>query len=62
MDGVAKDGAIIAVAIHEHIKNAGIHYGDATLVLPTQDLIAYPNRVSVTRPERLRRDSILQDR
>jgi len=41
MDGVAKDGEIIAAAIHEHIENAGVHSGDATLVLPAQDLTAY---------------------
>jgi len=41
MDGVAKDGEIIAAAIHEHIENAGVHSGDATLVLPAQDLTPY---------------------
>lgn len=41
MDGVCKDGEIIAAAIHEHIENAGVHSGDATLVLPPQDLTAY---------------------
>jgi len=40
-DGVAKDGDIIACAIHEHIEQAGVHSGDATLVLPPQDLSAY---------------------
>merc|ERR1712003_591678 len=40
-DGVAKDGDLIAAAIHEHIENAGVHSGDATLVLPPQDLTAY---------------------
>lgn len=41
MDAVAKNGDIIAAAIHEHIENAGVHSGDATLVLPPQDLTAY---------------------
>jgi len=41
MDGVAKNGDLIAAAIHEHIENAGVHSGDATLVLPPQDLSAY---------------------
>ena len=41
MDGVAKNGELIAAAIHEHIENAGVHSGDATLVLPAQDLTAY---------------------
>lgn len=40
-DGVGKNGEIIAAAIHEHIENAGVHSGDATLVLPPQTLTAY---------------------
>ncbi len=40
-DAVSKDGEIVAAAIHEHIENAGVHSGDATLVLPPQDLTAY---------------------
>jgi carbamoyl-phosphate synthase (ammonia) len=41
MDGVGKDGELIAAAIHEHIENAGVHSGDASLVLPPQNLSAY---------------------
>eukprot|EP00557_Chaetoceros_sp_GSL56_P002692 CAMPEP_0176497948 /NCGR_PEP_ID=MMETSP0200_2-20121128/12026_1 /TAXON_ID=947934 /ORGANISM="Chaetoceros sp., Strain GSL56" /LENGTH=1504 /DNA_ID=CAMNT_0017896055 /DNA_START=98 /DNA_END=4612 /DNA_ORIENTATION=- len=41
MDAVANNGDIIAAAIHEHIENAGVHSGDATLVLPPQNLTAY---------------------
>lgn len=41
MDGVGKNGELIAAAIHEHIENAGVHSGDATLVLPPQSLSAY---------------------
>lgn len=40
-DGVGKGGEIIAAAIHEHIENAGVHSGDATLVLPPQSLSDY---------------------
>ena len=36
MDAVAKDGQIIASAIVEHVENAGVHSGDATMVLPPQ--------------------------
>ncbi|MCP4698712.1 MAG: ATP-grasp domain-containing protein, partial [Gammaproteobacteria bacterium] len=36
MDAVAANGEIIAYAISEHVENAGIHSGDATLVLPPQ--------------------------
>lgn len=38
MDGVALNGKIIIEAITEHIENAGIHSGDATLVIPPQRL------------------------
>ena len=41
MDGVGKNGELIAAAIHEHIENAGVHSGDATLVLPPHSLSAY---------------------
>lgn len=36
LDAVAKDGRIIASAVVEHIENAGVHSGDATMVLPPQ--------------------------
>lgn len=38
MDSVAKNGEIIAYAISEHVENAGVHSGDATLILPAQKL------------------------
>lgn len=41
MDGVGKDGKLIAAAIHEHIENAGVHSGDATLALPPYTLSEY---------------------
>jgi carbamoyl-phosphate synthase (ammonia) len=40
-DGVGLNGELIAGAIHEHIENAGVHSGDATLVLPPHTLSAY---------------------
>ncbi len=36
IDAVACNGLIITYAISEHIENAGVHSGDATLVLPPQ--------------------------
>ena len=36
MDAVAQDGTVVASAISEHIERAGVHSGDATLVLPPQ--------------------------
>ncbi len=38
MDAVAQKGEIIAYAISEHVENAGVHSGDATLVFPPQRL------------------------
>jgi carbamoyl-phosphate synthase large subunit len=38
VDGVADQGKVIIEAITEHIENAGVHSGDATVVLPPQRL------------------------
>ncbi len=38
IDGVAREGKIVIEAITEHIENAGVHSGDATIVLPPQRL------------------------
>jgi len=38
MDAVAFNGDLIIWAISEHIENAGVHSGDATIVLPPQRL------------------------
>ncbi|MCF6802974.1 carbamoyl-phosphate synthase (glutamine-hydrolyzing) large subunit [Thiotrichales bacterium 19S3-11] len=38
MDGVAENGEIVIYAISEHVENAGVHSGDATIVLPPQRL------------------------
>jgi carbamoyl-phosphate synthase large subunit len=38
IDAVADGGEVVLWAISEHIENAGVHSGDATLVLPPQTL------------------------
>jgi carbamoyl-phosphate synthase large subunit len=38
LDGVARDGEILGYAISEHVENAGVHSGDATIVFPAQHL------------------------
>ncbi|KAJ9378691.1 bifunctional pyrimidine biosynthesis protein [Paecilomyces variotii] len=38
MDAVARDGVMVGHFISEHVENAGVHSGDATLILPPQDL------------------------
>jgi carbamoyl-phosphate synthase large subunit len=38
VDGVAHKGDVLIYAISEHIENAGVHSGDATIVLPPQRL------------------------
>ena len=36
MDAVACHGELVVSAVSEHVENAGVHSGDATLVLPPQ--------------------------
>jgi carbamoyl-phosphate synthase large subunit len=38
LDAVADRGRVVASAIVEHVENAGVHSGDATMVLPPQKL------------------------
>ena len=38
IDAVAQNGELIIYAIAEHVENAGVHSGDATIVLPPQKL------------------------
>ena len=38
LDGVAKDGNILTAIVSEHVENAGVHSGDATMVVPAQKL------------------------
>ena len=37
-DAIAKNGTILNYAIGEHLENAGVHSGDATVILPAQKL------------------------
>lgn len=47
LDGVAQHGRVILYAIAEHVENAGVHSGDATIVLP-------PQRVNIETLRRLK--------
>ncbi|KAJ2851328.1 Carbamoyl-phosphate synthase [Coemansia brasiliensis] len=38
VDAVALDGKLLMHCVSEHVENAGVHSGDATLVQPPQDL------------------------
>lgn len=38
IDGVADHGKVIIEAISEHVENAGVHSGDATIILPPEKL------------------------
>ncbi|KAF9369405.1 hypothetical protein CPB97_003621, partial [Podila verticillata] len=38
MDAIAVSGKMVMHVISEHVENAGVHSGDATLILPPQDL------------------------
>lgn len=52
-DAVANDGKILNYAIGEHLENAGVHSGDATVILPAQKLY-----VSTIRQVKLAASSI----
>lgn len=39
-DAVAQKGKIVIYGISEHVENAGVHSGDATIVFPTQRVYA----------------------
>lgn len=39
-DAVAQSGEIMVYGISEHVENAGVHSGDATIVFPTQRVYA----------------------
>jgi carbamoyl-phosphate synthase large subunit len=57
-DGVADSGQIICSAISEHVENAGVHSGDATIVLPPQNLyletIRRVRKISLQLAEKLK--------
>ena len=38
VDAVASNGVTKLIAISEHVENAGVHSGDATLILPPRDI------------------------
>lgn len=38
LDGVAKNGEVLTAIVSEHVENAGVHSGDATMVVPAQRL------------------------
>ena len=38
IDAIARKGEVICMAISEHVENAGVHSGDASLITPPQDL------------------------
>ncbi|KAJ1551815.1 carbamoyl-phosphate synthase (glutamine-hydrolyzing) cpa2 [Nowakowskiella sp. JEL0078] len=49
VDAVAHNGELLVYAVSQHIENAGVHSGDATLVLPpTYETPIEPLRVPVT--------------
>jgi carbamoyl-phosphate synthase large subunit len=58
MDAVAREGVLVASAVSEHVENAGVHSGDATLVLPPQrtylETVRRIRRISARIAEALR--------
>lgn len=51
LDAVAENGVVKLIAISEHVENAGVHSGDATLIFPAQDL----TKATTTRIEEIGR-------
>ena len=52
VDCVAEKGTIKALVISEHVENAGVHSGDASIILPPQDL----NDETMRKLEKIARD------
>jgi carbamoyl-phosphate synthase large subunit len=44
LDAVGQNGEVINYAIAEHVENAGVHSGDASLLLPAQKLFVETHR------------------
>merc|ERR1712038_2123625 len=44
LDAVGQNGELLNYAIAEHVENAGVHSGDATLLLPAQKLFVETHR------------------
>jgi carbamoyl-phosphate synthase small subunit len=44
LDAVGRNGEMLNYAIAEHVENAGVHSGDATLLLPAQKLFVETHR------------------
>ncbi|MCL2484815.1 MAG: carbamoyl-phosphate synthase (glutamine-hydrolyzing) large subunit [Endomicrobia bacterium] len=44
-DGIAKNGEVMLSLVTEHIENAGVHSGDATMVFPAQKLYVHTANV-----------------
>lgn len=54
VDGVADHGEIVIEAMTEHIENAGVHSGDATIVIPPQRLYLE----TIRRTKKITRDIV----
>jgi hypothetical protein len=44
LDAVGQQGELLNYAIAEHVENAGVHSGDASLILPAQNLFVETHR------------------
>lgn len=55
MDAVAQDGKIIAYAISEHVENAGVHSGDATIVFPSRKIHEYTKNQIINASKKIAR-------
>ncbi|MDR3643354.1 MAG: carbamoyl-phosphate synthase (glutamine-hydrolyzing) large subunit [Candidatus Doudnabacteria bacterium] len=55
-DAVAQRGRMVVYAISEHVENAGVHSGDATIVYPTQRVYASTEQQLIRISSRLAKE------
>lgn len=55
-DAVAQKGKLIIYAISEHVENAGVHSGDATIAYPTQRVYASTEQQLIVIAQKLCRE------
>lgn len=53
IDGVAQKGILLSSAISQHIENAGVHSGDASIAYPPHQLYTYYEKEIISMTERI---------
>jgi len=53
LDGVAQNGEILVSALSEHVEDAGVHSGDASIIYPAQRVYLLTEKRIMTNAEKL---------